>query len=173
MKKLILVFVTLVSSWSLQAQTMEMEKNQVAIGIDQFDMLNFHVERLLFGRSTKSIYLKAGWDAGLKLGGLDYGYQFSLGGKWFLKQGKSLTIGVNAAYINQEYENVSRERIGGAVVTGYTFLVKRRVTIFPYLQTGFFRKTEEDKLYASINPFAPVTSFEVLPMFGLDIGVRF
>lgn len=158
------------------AQSMEMEKHHVALGIDQFEMVNFQLERLFFGRSTKSVYFKFGWDAGLKMGNLDKGFQYTLGGKWFLKQGKSLTLGVNASFITQEYTSdidvFKRTRIGGAITGGYTFLIKRRFSIYPYLQTGFYDK-EESRTESTTNPDQTSSEFEVIPIFGLDLGFRF
>ena len=151
-----------------------MEKNGIVIGVDQFNMINLQGEKLFFGRSTKSIFIKLGWDAGIGLGSINKGYQITLGSKWYSKQGKNLTIGVNASYISQEYEkemlSINRNRVGGAALIGYTFLVKGRFSIFPYLQNGLYAKTEHEKFSNITNE---LKSLEFLPLFGLDLGLRF
>ncbi len=171
--KSFLIITTIVLSHLSMSQILEMEKNGVMLGIDQFDMINLQGEKLFFGRSTKSIFIKLGWDAGFGLGKINKGYQFTIGSKWYSKQGKNLTIGVNASYISQEYKkemsSIQRNRVGGAALIGYTFLVKRRLSIFPYLQNGLYAKTEQEKIG---NLITELQSVEFLPLFGLDLGLR-
>ena len=152
------------------AQSMEMERNQAAVGLNYFNLIDFEAERFFFGRSTKSLYLKFGFDAGLQLNGLKEGYKYTIGTRWFLKQGKNLTVGAEAIYVSQEYVSRMTKSLGGSVLLGYTLLIKRRVSILPYMLNGIYRKEEYQPGNKEVTFSRRV---EYLPNFGLDVGFRF